>query len=305
MKVTRHARKRAKERAGIGKKNIVQMSSRVFKEGLTYRDLNGKLKGWVSGKYICNPAANNIRLYGDQCYIFSGRTLITVFPIPEEYRDEARRLWKEKTTPKYCIDKNDRKEVEDFVVYRIHALKDFSDVKAGDLGGYIMREQNLSQEGTCWVYDDASVYGMAVVKDKAKIKEQAVICKNAVVEDSAIVAGTSIVRGSARVCENVVIDGCHDIRGTAVIKGTGILPAGRNVKSGVYVVDETEESETDMQEQTKSIFCPFAAEADSEKFCMKTQDVCQTNNKDNCRTAKEAEILEVWIKLHTYQDRLA
>jgi len=45
------------------------------------------------------------------------------------------------------------------VLYRIRALKDFSDVRAGDLGGYIQWPSNLSQEGDCWIYPWAFVYG--------------------------------------------------------------------------------------------------------------------------------------------------
>ena len=37
------------------------------------------------------------------------------------------------------------------VLHRIRALEDFGRVKAGDLGGYIQSEDNLSHEGDCWV----------------------------------------------------------------------------------------------------------------------------------------------------------
>ena len=52
---------------------------------------------------------------------------------------------------------------EDF--YRIKALKDFGDVKKGDIGGLIEAEKNLSQEGNAWVYEDARVSGNARVTD--------------------------------------------------------------------------------------------------------------------------------------------
>ncbi|WP_254493499.1 hypothetical protein [Bartonella sp. B1099] len=55
-------------------------------------------------------------------------------------------------------------------LYRIRALKDFDDVKAGDLGGYIENESNLSHYGNCWVYDEALVYGYAHVSDHAKVR---------------------------------------------------------------------------------------------------------------------------------------
>lgn len=34
-------------------------------------------------------------------------------------------------------------------LYRIEALTGFANVKAGDKGGYVQSECNLSQEGTC------------------------------------------------------------------------------------------------------------------------------------------------------------
>ncbi len=55
-------------------------------------------------------------------------------------------------------------------LYRIRALKDFDDVKTGDLGGFIEKEANLSHDGNCWVYDKACVYGYAVVSENAKIR---------------------------------------------------------------------------------------------------------------------------------------
>ena len=56
-------------------------------------------------------------------------------------------------------------EFEGRKLYRIIALKDFFDVKKGDIGGYVQSEDNLSQEGDCWVYDqakcmdDAKIFG--------------------------------------------------------------------------------------------------------------------------------------------------
>ena len=46
-------------------------------------------------------------------------------------------------------------------LFRIKALISFGNVKAGELGGYIEKEGNLSHEGNAWVYGDAKVYGDA------------------------------------------------------------------------------------------------------------------------------------------------
>lgn len=50
-------------------------------------------------------------------------------------------------------------------LHRIMALRDFGDVQAGDLGGFVEKEANLSHKGGARVYggaevcDDARVYG--------------------------------------------------------------------------------------------------------------------------------------------------
>lgn len=72
---------------------------------------------------------------------------------------------------KYELLQDDKIEVSGHILYRIKALKDFFGAKAGDLGGYIEGESNLSHEGTCWVYDNACVYGNARVCDNAKINK--------------------------------------------------------------------------------------------------------------------------------------
>ena len=60
-------------------------------------------------------------------------------------------------TKKYKLTKT-KKEYCGTTLYQIEALRDFSDVKKGEKGGYIEREDNLSQEGNCWVSGDAWVY---------------------------------------------------------------------------------------------------------------------------------------------------
>lgn len=54
-------------------------------------------------------------------------------------------------------------------LYRIKALTSFSDVEEGDLGGWIEKEENLSQKGNAWVYDNAMVYDNVRVYDNARI----------------------------------------------------------------------------------------------------------------------------------------
>ena len=102
-------------------------------------------------------------------------------------------------------------------LYRIEALKDFGDVKKGDNGGFIEKEDNLSQSGNCWVYGDAKVYGDAIVYDNANIYCRAQVYDNAIVYGDARVHSDAIVRGNTRVFENAVVYGNAQVYGNAVV----------------------------------------------------------------------------------------
>ena len=69
---------------------------------------------------------------------------------------------------KYKLTK-ETKEYCGYTLYRTEALMDFRDVKKGDKGGFIEKEENLSQEGDAWVSGDAWVYGDAEVSGNAEV----------------------------------------------------------------------------------------------------------------------------------------
>ena len=70
---------------------------------------------------------------------------------------------------------NETREFQGRVLHRIRALKDFGSVRAGDLGGWVEKEGNLSQLGACWVYENALVCGKARVGGKAQVYGNAAI----------------------------------------------------------------------------------------------------------------------------------
>jgi len=65
-------------------------------------------------------------------------------------------------------------------LFRIRALISFGSVDAGDLGGYIYTEDNLSQKGDAWVSGNAKVWGNAKVSGDAKVSdfEDVIVFKN-------------------------------------------------------------------------------------------------------------------------------
>ena len=91
---------------------------------------------------------------------------------------------------KYKLAKN-TKEVNGITLFQIQSLKDFGNVKKGNIGGWIAKEDNLSQEGNAWVYGDAKVFS------NAKVCGNAEVCGNAWVFGDAKVAGNAKVYGDA------------------------------------------------------------------------------------------------------------
>ena len=110
-------------------------------------------------------------------------------------------------------------------LYRIKSLKDFGNVKKGDKGGFVEKEENLSQSGDCWVYDNAKVYNNAKVFDYADIYGNAEIFGNAIVSGNARVYGNAkvyhyaMVYDNAEVCDNAIISGNAEVYHDAAVYG--------------------------------------------------------------------------------------
>lgn len=113
---------------------------------------------------------------------------------------------------KYRLLVDDTITVSGRTLYRIEALRDFEYVNKGDKGGYVESEENLSHEGTCWVYDDACVYGKAWVYDNARVFGDARVYGNAKVSGDALVSCDARVYGNACVYGNALLYGKAEIR---------------------------------------------------------------------------------------------
>ena len=86
-------------------------------------------------------------------------------------------------------------------LYRIRALKNFGDVKKGDLGGFVSSYDNLSQDGDCWIYDNAAVVDNANIIEDAKIKGDAKIC------GAVVVRGDSVIRDDCEIyMQSFIVD---------------------------------------------------------------------------------------------------
>lgn len=105
-------------------------------------------------------------------------------------------------------------------LHRIRALVPVNeDVKAGDLGGYVQTEDNLSQKDTCWIYDQAICC------------EDAMVRKDARMYDGSMARGSALIAGDARMYERACADG------NCCIRNGEIKEDARVAGSAVVTVD--------------------------------------------------------------------
>ena len=96
----------------------------------------------------------------------------------------------------------------------LHQIKRLSD---GYVGGWIESEANLSHEDTCWVWDNAMVFGHARVSGNAKLFDKAIVRDYAIVTENAKVCGCGVIRDRAVACGNASIGGI--VCGSARVSG--------------------------------------------------------------------------------------
>ena len=87
------------------------------------------------------------------------------------------------------------------ILHRIRAVIDIpsAGVNAGDIGGWIESDSNLSHDNDAWVGGSAWVFGNALVFGYARVDGSALVFGNALVDGNARVGGSAWVGGYARV----------------------------------------------------------------------------------------------------------
>lgn len=100
--------------------------------------------------------------------------------------------------------------------FRIRALRNFSGVTKGELGGLIEKEYNLSHYGDCWIAYDARVSANAQVIEDAKV------------------SGRAIIKGNACVMGNALVTGCAQVYGYAIVEGNSAVKDATVCDAHVY-----------------------------------------------------------------------
>ena len=110
---------------------------------------------------------------------------------------------------------SETKVVNNITLHRIECVTAFDDIECGEKGGWIESKKNLSQCGSAWVDDNATVSGDAEVGGNVLVGDNAVVGDNAKVGGNAIVREDSVVIGNAKVGGNACVGGNAVVRENA------------------------------------------------------------------------------------------
>lgn len=111
----------------------------------------------------------------------------------------------------------------------IIAIKDFQNVKTGDVGGFIENEKNLSHIGNAWVSKgaavsgDAQVFGNAYISGNSHIFGHAFIYGDAKVDGNAKIYGGSKIYDNAKINGDAIVRGYSEVYGNALISGDAVI----------------------------------------------------------------------------------
>lgn len=107
------------------------------------------------------------------------------------------------------------------ILHRIRSVRNFGNVAAGELGGFIEKEENLSHDGNAWVSGEAKVFGEALVSMEAYVYGHAVVRDNVAVHGNARISGYAQISGYAhiygyaKICDYALVSNNATISGMA------------------------------------------------------------------------------------------
>mgnify|MGYP000221093441 CR=1 FL=1 len=92
--ITDHAYKRAKERLKWKKAALDRMAEKAYQDGLTHKDVKGRIKAYLNDVYQKNKRINNIRVHGENIFLFTGSKLLTIYRLPNDLSSSAQKCKK-------------------------------------------------------------------------------------------------------------------------------------------------------------------------------------------------------------------
>ena len=88
------------------------------------------------------------------------------------------------------------KETENEDIYQIRAKNNFGNVSAGDFGGSVTSNQNLSHADNCWITEHASVIGDSRVSGDVIVKDSACVDIKGEISGQGIIGGNIHLQGT-------------------------------------------------------------------------------------------------------------
>ena len=95
--------------------------------------------------------------------------------------------------------------------YRVKALRNFKDVREGDVGGLVSNEKSVSQEGNCWVFPDAKMLDDSKIFNNATLRHRSMMYGKTEMHDDSTMRGDAEMRGTSELHGYSAIRGTHKL----------------------------------------------------------------------------------------------
>lgn len=91
--VSKHAKKRIKERCGVSKRAAERLAKMAANRGIDRESTKGSLRKWLDEKSLRSDIGSRILVWGDKAYIFSdSNVMITCLQIPSEITRNMKKM---------------------------------------------------------------------------------------------------------------------------------------------------------------------------------------------------------------------
>lgn len=131
---------------------------------------------------------------------------------------------------------NESKKYNGITLFRIRRIP------SGTLGGWIESENNLSQKGDCFIFDDAMVFGDAKITGNAMVKNSAQVYGNAFISGNAQVSGSVVVYDNASIIDNAQVSGSAVVYDNASIIDNAQVSGSAVVYNNASIMDNAKVS---------------------------------------------------------------
>lgn len=107
--VTHHAESRTK-RMVSSKKKATEIAEEAFDFGVRHEETTGRLRKYLSGLYLQEKTANNIRIHHQKVFLFNSNVLITILNLPQSLNGSVEAIKRKRKLNEY--NKNNKRLIE-------------------------------------------------------------------------------------------------------------------------------------------------------------------------------------------------